>query len=393
MKKIIELAFLLLTLGSLCFLAVYTVCSEKETYSYYENRDLQELPGLNYDALHTGTYLTRMESYLSDHAAGREKLTRLDTAINISLLHRPVVNETVIGDDILLPFLDYQTVSRDEIYHEAEKEAETLNTINNAVTGYGGVYCYVAVPGQYTYFSDRYPRYLSSHAQLTDLTVSALRDALNARSIPFLDLGEAYQAAGNPDSFFSTVDHHYTAYGAFFAYQQILSYLNTTQGGSFPILQEDDISFTPVDWHHLGSRARKIFDLTDLEVPLYAMIPREPVSFVRTDNGYASTSSVYSLPEDPDAPLTYSFYMGGDVAHTEIYTYRSQLPTVLIYGDSYTNALESILYLSCDTMYSIDLRYYTDGTLTEFIQQTQPDYVICLRDYSVLLSGAGNGGE
>ena len=86
-------------------------------------------------------------------------------------------------------------------------------------------------------------------------------------------------------------------------------------------------------------------------------------------------------------------YMRMDVSITKIETNRSELPTVLIYGDSFTNALECILYLSCDTMYSIDLRHYTDSTLSEFIEETKPDYVFCLRDYEALLSTESNGGK
>jgi hypothetical protein len=43
-------------------------------------------------------------------------------------------------------------------------------------------------------------------------------------------------------------------------------------------------------------------------------------------------------------------------------------------------------------MYSLDMRHYTGGTVSEFIEKTRPDYVVCLRDYEALLSTDYNGG-
>ena len=79
--------------------------------------------------------------------------------------------------------------------------------------------------------------------------------------------------------------------------------------------------------------------------------------------------------------------MGGDIANTFIDTHREELPTVLVYGDSFTNAFESIVWYSFDKMYSIDLRHYTEMTIDQFIDEYRPDIVICIKDYTAVLSG------
>lgn len=48
---------------------------------------------------------------------------------------------------------------------------------------------------------------------------------------------------------------------------------------------------------------------------------------------------------------------------TTIDTGRRELPSILIYGDSFTNAVESIAWYSFDRMESADFRYYKDKTL------------------------------
>ena len=83
--------------------------------------------------------------------------------------------------------------------------------------------------------------------------------------------------------------------------------------------------------------------------------------------------------------------MGGDVSVTEIVTNRPELPTVLIYGDSFTNAVESLIWYNFDTMYSLDFRHYNKMTLEEFIAEKKPDIVVCIRDYEQLINPTANG--
>lgn len=84
--------------------------------------------------------------------------------------------------------------------------------------------------------------------------------------------------------------------------------------------------------------------------------------------------------------------MGGDIAETCIRTDRPSLPTALIFGDSFTNAVESLAYYSFDEMRSVDLRHYKTQSISDYIAAYQPDVVICIRDYEALLSRSDNGG-
>ena len=70
--------------------------------------------------------------------------------------------------------------------------------------------------------------------------------------------------------------------------------------------------------------------------------------------------------------MLYTAYMGGDIGETVIDTGRDELPNILIYGDSFTNPLECLMYYSFNEMHSIDLRYYKDMTLEDYIRLYQP---------------------
>ena len=117
----------------------------------------------------------------------------------------------------------------------------------------------------------------------------------------------------------------------------------------------------------------------------------EPLSLSRTNDGRYSSPTVYKMPENKNEFITYDFYMGGDVGETIIKTERPDLPSVLIYGDSFTNPLESLMYYSFNEMRSLDLRHYNDKTLSQYILEYKPDIVICVRDYESILFDEGNG--
>lgn len=99
----------------------------------------------------------------------------------------------------------------------------------------------------------------------------------------------------------------------------------------------------------------------------------------------------HTLPENEDELVTYSVYMGGDIGESVITTNRPKLPNILIYGDSFTNPLETLLWTQANELQSIDFRYYTQCTLKDYIAEHKPDIVICVRDETTFLSEAGNG--
>ena len=120
-------------------------------------------------------------------------------------------------------------------------------------------------------------------------------------------------------------------------------------------------------------------------------VMEDEIPFRRWDNGKEVVATVYDLPATPEALVTSEVYMGGDKAETVIQTDRPELPNALVFGDSFTNAMETMLYASFNEMRSIDLRHYTEKTLREYIADYRPDVVICIRDETTYFSADGNG--
>ena len=392
MQKLKKRSALLLIAVFVLFLAAavaLTVRNRGKTYSFYENRNLAPLPAASEQSVLDGSYFSALEKYLIDRAAGHTALARLDTRIDLAL-RRPVIHDVVVREDILLPWLPYETVDPAAITAAAERMAQRLAPVSELVESYGGMYCYAAVPCQYAYHEDRYPSYLNNRSAYTALSREALRAALAEAGVDYLDVGEVFDALGHPDAFSSGVDNHYSIYGALETGRAILSRFNA-RGASLRVPEEADFTAETVPSPYLGSRTRKLLGTRTSDEPLVRLDLAEPIPFTRRDNGHDSYSYVYAAGAETDGYVTYNFYMGGDIANTVIDTDRPELPSILVYGDSFTNAVECLIWPSFDRMYSLDFRHYQDMTLGEYIETYRPDYVVCIRDYEALLSPECNG--
>ena len=223
------------------------------------------------------------------------------------------------------------------------------------------------------------------------LAKDAFLGELADREVTTLDVGELYESSGRPDYFTSTVDHHFGIMGAYETYRAVLSLHTESTGEVLDMLEEDEFDVKYLPNKYVGSRLRKLFGLWDSDEKLGIIEPKTDIPYTRHNNGYQAASTVVTLPESEDEDVLYTAYMGGDVAHTVIDTGRDELPTVLIYGESFTNAIETFLWHGFNEMHSLDLRYAEEGAFEALVEEVKPDIVICVRDYSVLLETENYG--
>ncbi len=383
--------FMIGFLGFLALALSITLMQPKTSWSYYENRTLAQPAELSVETVLDGTFPASVEPVLQDHAAGRNTLMQLSAWTDLHLFHRPVVNQVVPADGMLLGWNPYETPNPAAITAQAEHMAEELARLRDVVEAYGGYFCYTAVPGQYAYYSESYPDFLNNREAYTALEVPALTQAMAKRGMDLLDMGAVLDTAGNPIEYYSTADYHYQFGGAYLTYRAILERLNTELDTELAILDGHSLTVETLPNPYLGSRGRKLFGLEDCGERLTIGLPKDPVLFTRFDNGRETAPMVYALPATGAEEVLYSLYMGGDIGETVIQTHRPELPSILIYGDSFTNPVECLAYYSFDEMRSLDLRHYREMSLADYIRLYQPDIVVGIRDYEALLSTDYNG--
>lgn len=387
-SNVLFLFGLALALVAVPVLSVVIALTSLNKSLFYENRTMITFPEITSEALIDGTMTTQVESYYSDHLWGRDTLIKLNTAIDLEL-NRPVIHEIVVQKDVLLPFHGYNTWSTGYVDSMASDMGDSLLAIQETIEQYGGSFFYVGVPSQYIYFEEKYPSYMDNRNWNTSAIHSGFSDALETRDITFLDVNEVYESMGNPKQFFASSDHHYTYTGMLAAYRALMDTVNIETGLALHVYTEDELGVETLSSTFLGSFNRKLYGLWDTEDILQLGHLKTDIPFTRIDNGIKVEPTLYHVPNDE--PPTYEIYMGGDIAETVIQTNRPELPNILVFGDSFSNSMETVLWASFNEMRTLDLRYYTDQTLSDYITKYQPDIVVCIRDTSVFLDFTGNG--
>ena len=393
MKRICEWAMALLFSGVLLVLMAATILLPKNRYSYYENRNLSAFPEITAESVLSGQVFDDLETLFCDYAAWRTPALKAVTWADLNVFHRPVVNDIVVTDDALLEQLYTMPDTADDIARKAADVAADNAALRDQIEAYGGHYCYIAAPCQYAYYEDEYPSYLENRSAYTAAELAALNSAMDAQGVTHVDMGPIFDSLGHLPAFSSKVDNHYGLRGAYETYRAAVQALNDAYGLALSFPEEGaDVTFSALPNPYMGSRTRKLLGLRGNDEKLLTAAFREDIPFTRLDNWQEVASAVYALPATEDEALTYGLYMGGDIAETCIRTDRSSLPTALIFGDSFTNAVESLAYYSFDEMRSVDLRHYKTQSISDYIAAYQPDVVICIRDYEALLSRSDNGG-
>ncbi len=396
-KRAIDIMFAASFVLFAALVFLFTFIRERETFSYYENRNLAVLPEMTADGMLDGSSFSALETYLSDHAPGRNTALKLRTWTDLYLLRRPVVNDVVVlhEKNLLLPYnpYDYEAGTLNTAYIEscAEQVSENLASHADLTRSYGGYFCYAAVPCQYVSLEDEYPSYLNNRSVYTDRTTNALFSRLEEKNVPYLDMAALWANQEGSEDYCSAVDNHYSILGAFDLYRTLIEKINTDTMWELSVPQKEDFVFEELVNPYLGSRGRKLCGIFSSDEHLWRIDPGESIPFRRSMGDMVLAETVYSLPTYEWEELLYTMYMGGDLSETCIETNREALPTVLVYGDSFTNALECVLWTGFDTMYSYDFRHYNKQTLNELIEAYKPDVVICVRDYEQLCSPWANG--
>lgn len=390
MKNFSHIVFLSVIAIIFVAVPVLTLVGDQGSVSYYEQRNLASFPAFSSKAIGDGTYFGDINSFLSDHLCGRDNMLKANTEINLCL-RKPNVNGLVVNSDVLLDFHSYLRWDLGYLAEDSANTAKKYKQLQNMIQSYGGYFCYLGVPLQSSYYANHYPDYMADRLWHTNAIRKNFGKAMSDYGIPFINMYDIYNEMGLPQNYYYATDHHFTLEGAFETYKALLENIEQETTWSFDAYEKTDFEWKSLPNPFLGSSNRKLFGLWNNSDAIQLAYPKENIPFERTNNGKPVDSTIYKLPESEDELVTYSVYMGGDIGETVITTNRPELPNILIYGDSFTNPLEALLWTQANELRSIDFRHYTECTLKDYIAEYKPDIVICVRDETTFLSEDGNG--
>ena len=391
--KKLQKAFLILLTAFLLLTPVLSLVCMDETAAdvqYYEQRNPAPLPVPAASALLDGSFFTDFESAVSDRLAFRTASIRSYFALTMAL-GRPTVDDSVVNAEVMLGKNGYSRWDNSSLYTEAAEIAADYADLKTYVESHGGYLCYVGLPLQTFYYTEYYPDYLENREWHLTTLRDAFSSAMEEAGVPFIEMNAVFRALDGSEPVYPETDHHYTYYGAYVTAQTFAERITADTAWQVTIPEREELSWQELPNPFLGSRNRKFYGLWDSTDRAAVAVPKEEIPFRRWDNGAEVEAAMFALPETETEEITYSLYMGGDMGETVIRTEREELPDVLVVGDSFTNSLETLLYMGFDEMRSLDYRYYSEKSLRDYIAEYEPDVVLFVRDESTYYSRELNG--
>ena len=384
MRKQSNYMLIILFLMFIFTIPILTVKNRNTETSNIENRTLAEKPVMTKASLLSGEYFNDFEEYFSDHIIGRNTWIKSHTAINMDILRKKNINDIVLAkEDILLPYFT------EELLENSKKNLKNLpvmidklKLLDQTTKDYGGEFMFVGVPSQSSFFEDKYLDYMKPPKDYFKENEKRFFGGLDKEGIGYTNMYDVFMEDYNPDYYFKT-DHHFSFLGAFRTYQEIIKNLDMNP------LRLDEMNFKTLDKPILGSRNRQIYFLKDTNERMQIGYPKEEIEYKKTTNGEDSPK-LYFVDQD-ERPNYGEVYMGGDKSEIVIETDRPELKSVLIFGDSFTNALEPLLYYHFDETRILDLRHFKEMDISEYIKDHKPDIVLMVRDDLNYGNLEGNG--
>lgn len=415
--------FLMLYVGA----AVSFMIPLRPTYSESEKRELKEFPKFSYEAIVSGSYFDDISTWFSDTFPFREQLTKLNTSIKkLSGFDSIAIHGDVdLGDEI--PDVPLEVPVTDEPQTEpqttpettAPQTTETQTTENEEPTpdiktqSLGAIL--VAGNSAYEYYnfssklapdfincvsnikgtagnkSNVYTLLIPTSMDITlhdsirkDINSSDQKKALDYFNSSFKNVTavssiyDVEKAHKDEYTYFRT-DHHWTALGAYYAYEEFCKAKGVTP---IPVTDYLTTSFDGFlgTFYSSSGQSSALGDTPDTVV---AYLPRNNVDCTLTEADDKQYKwDVISDVSSYTSNLKYLTFIGGDQALVTINNLdMTEGSSCLVIKESYGNAFVPFLIPHYKNVYVIDPRHYK-GTLSDFTTNNQVDDIIFLANIS-----------
>ena len=398
----------LITAFILCF-SVWCLAAPKQTFSENENRALASWPVYSFTALKDGSYMSGIQSYLSDHFPLRDPFMTLKTKYEM-LTGREEINDIYLAKDGYYIEAYKTPKQQKKIITQFQKLQDAITTdakanvrlmlVPTAISTYNaklpscapdrGVLrqvdtmneIYAALPEM-----QKVDAWSALQAAATQEAADRTRASGNAGDAqPVAGTGDAGSAASSAAGLYYHTDHHWTTHGAYIGYQAYC------EAAGLTAIPEADFQQDCVTTDFHGTIFSKLHDSTvpGDAITLYEN-PANQLTVSYPDTGEV-TDTLYNLDYLTQKDK-YSMFLSNLHPLVEITnaTADSDRQLVLI-KDSYANSMVPFLVQHYQKIYVFDTRYYRFGP-SSFINE-HPDVtdVLLLYNMNTIDTDLGVGG-
>lgn len=371
MMKIYKIFMIILFCGGLLLGGYLTITTPDIKISDTENRTLKQMPKYSKKKLMDGSLFSEFDEYFRDQIAYRKKMILWGTKIDMAM-DKKKFNNVVLGKDgYLLEFKPFYTKeTQDDIENSTKYLSKELKELSDHVENNNGKFLFTGVPTQSYFNSDKYMEPFNSAYEVQANIDKSLFSKLGKYDVNYLDMKNIFK--GSKEQLYYKTDHHYNENGAYITYSEIINNLKDNGLKIEEPYTKEELKIKTIDKTFRGSWNSSLNWLhkSDDRASFSTM---KPPSYNYLAN-YEKKNKMYY---DKNKNYTsYGIYMDGDKAEQIIKTNRPKLPNVLIFGDSYTNAVEPLLFMHFNETRILDFRSYFDMNIYDYIEKYEPDAVV-----------------
>lgn len=416
---IVPIVFLsMLTVGLLLIFVM-----PKSRVSEAENRRLAKLPKLNAETVFSGRFAKGMNDYLNDHFPFRDKLIAAGDGISSALSYKDEDSIQVVDSPISDDMDEGENLnSMDEAETEPEKAEEeplpeaahievaeeadynrggiiisgtramelfgynynmltnyasAVNVIKTAVPDGVNVYSLVAPTSVEFYSPVKYHTGMHSQKEALEALKSMLMDGITAvDAYPYL-------AAAADEYIYFRTDHHWTARGA---YQAYYAFCKAAKIEPVPI---DDFTSDICSYDFVGSLYRYTKSQVIKDNPDYVEVFYQPQ--VESSSAFigADMTGEYGAEVISDVSKTgnkYLVFLGGDHPLMRIVSKVKNGRRLLVFKDSFGNALVPFMVNHYEEIYVVDPRSASLSVADFCVEHSINDVII--ENYAFVISNS-----
>ncbi len=359
MKKTDGLVTVVWFLGVLYAGAALLLLLPKQAYSEQERRYLAEVPEASGERILDGTYMTELETWLTDHFPMRDALVGVHGMYSYVLGRRDLGGMYFCDDGYRMTKLTAAEVSQAQV----TTNALALRKLGECMTELGRSYHVMIVPSSSLQLAEKLPYGAELYDQ--DAVLNHLKEMLGERAIDLRDVL-------TEDAHYYKTDHHWTTEGAYEAY---LAYCEVV--GRTPT-RKDCYTELAVTEHFRGTLYAK--------API-ALCEYDTVTVYKKDETLTVVADGKALPGLYDETAlagedAYRYFLGGNYGTLTIQseldaTAEGAQRCLLVIKDSYANCFLPFLTGDYAEIHVLDMRYY-NGFIKEYAGKNRITDVLVL---------------
>lgn len=358
-------------LSGILLLSAGLLLLPKKDYSEQENRYLEQFPEFSLETLADGSFMQDFETYVCDHFPLRDAFMTVRTWYE-RLTGRNQVNGIYLCDDGY--FI--------EEYETPENTARIISTFTRfeeKITD--AEVAFLLAPTAVTIYADKLPQNVRNADQLAE--IETIYAALSSAKV---DVANALFAQKDAYPLYYRLDHHWTTYGAYFAYVEYCHALGLTPYSMdefTPTVVSDDFQGT------IYSKLNDSFAGAD-EITIFA---QENTDLTVTYHDTGEVTDTLYAPDYLDTKDQYSYFLNNIHPMIEVTNHSADNDNVLVLiKDSYANCMVPFLTNHYKTIYVVDTRYYKNSISTFINENPGITNVLVLYNLNTMDDDLGIGG-